>query len=82
MQVSKFHRMRLILDAGFTKEDINHTLKQINRTKRNRTLTMFVATTYPLMEDVEAVVESARRKFKRLIKNDKGKAGKMCLTQK
>jgi hypothetical protein len=29
---------------------------------------MFVATTYPLMEDVEAVMESAQRKFKRLIK--------------
>ena len=68
MQVSVFQRVRLITDAGFTKEDINNTLKLINRTKRNRTLTMFVATTYPLMEDVEAVMESAQRKFKRLIK--------------
>ncbi|KAL3807759.1 hypothetical protein ACHAXA_004226 [Cyclostephanos tholiformis] len=78
MQLNISQRMRLLSEAGFTKVDIHHTLKQINRTKRNRRLTAFLAETYPLMEDVEAAVESARRKFKRLIKKGNDRAGKIA----
>ena len=79
MQLNYCQRVRLLKDAGFTMVAINHNLKKVNREKRNRSLTSFLAMNYPLMEDAEAVMESACRKFKRLIKKDKGRARNMCL---
>ena len=81
MQLNYCQRVSLLKDAGFTMVAINHNLKKVNREKRNRSLTSFVATNYPLMEDVEAVMERAYRKFKRLFKKDKGRARNMCLSQ-
>ncbi|KAL3777514.1 hypothetical protein ACHAW5_001329 [Stephanodiscus triporus] len=70
MQLSHYQRLQLLLQAGFTTVDINRNRKQVNRAQRNRSFTSFFATNYPLVEDTEAVMESACRKFKRLIKKD------------
>lgn len=70
MQLSRYQKLQLLLQAGFTTVDINRNRKQVNRAQRNRSFTSFFATNYPLVVDTEAVMESACRKFKRLIKKD------------
>lgn len=81
MRLSYCQRVRLLKDAGFTMAAISHNLKKVNRDKKNRSLTIFVATNYPLLKDVEACIESACRKLKRLSSKDKGRARNMCLSQ-
>jgi hypothetical protein len=81
MQLSYCRRVRLLKDAGFTMAAISQNLKKVNRDKKNRSLTSFVATNYPLLEDVEAFMESACRKLKRLSNKDKGRDRVMCLSQ-
>lgn len=73
-----YMRMKLLSDAGYTKVDFRASKKQMSRAKMNRSMTKKVAYNYPLMK-VEDAVESACRKFKRLIKQDHWKADKLCL---
>mmetsp|Transcript_34342 Transcript_34342/g.60334 ORF Transcript_34342/g.60334 Transcript_34342/m.60334 type:complete len:319 (-) Transcript_34342:70-1026(-) len=75
MGFNYYQRKRLLSDAGFTEEDFKLTKKELNRAKLNRSITRQVVS-YPPLLKVETAVESACRKFKRLIKEDHWKQQK------
>ncbi|KAL7538551.1 hypothetical protein ACHAXR_008636 [Thalassiosira sp. AJA248-18] len=75
MCLNYYQRKNLLSHAGFTEVDFKQTKKEVNRAKLNRSLTRQVVSYYPLLK-VEDAVESACRKFKRLIKNDHWKSQK------
>jgi len=71
-----YNRKHLLSFAGFTKADFKKTKKEINRVKRHRSITRSVAAKYPILFKVEDAVESAGRKFKRLLNDDHWKSQK------
>jgi len=69
MMLNYYARKEILSNAGFTEIDIKQVTKKVNREKLNRSITKQIVHHYPLFK-AEAAVESACRKFKRLIKDD------------
>jgi len=78
MVLNYYLRKKLLSNAGYTKLDFKLSKKEVKRAKLNRSLTRQIVAHYPLSK-VEAAVESACRKLKRLIKEDHWKADRRCL---
>lgn len=81
MGLNYYARKRILSQAGFTEVDIKLSTKEVNRQKMNRSLTRSISSYYPLLK-AEAAVESACRKFKRLIKDDHWKEQKSLYVNK
>ena len=81
MGLNYYARKRILAHAGFSEVDLQRSKKEVGRTKLNRSLTRSVASYYPLLK-AEAAVESACRKFKRLLKDDHWKEQKSLYVQK
>lgn len=62
------HRQRKCLLQGYSEVDFNVAMKEVKRIKRNRNVTRQLAPYHP----VEAIVESACRKFKRIVLKQEG----------
>jgi len=75
MGLNYYRRKELLSNGGFTEVDFMLTKKELNRAKLNRSITRQVVS-YPPLLKVETAVESACRKFKRLIKEDHWKQQK------
>ena len=65
--LTKAHRHRLLQQQGYTPREIHRTQKQMEKIKYQREVTKFVATQYPLVQDLEDFVESTTRKVKRAL---------------
>ena len=74
MCLNYYQRKRLLANAGYTDVEIKQMKKEVSRTKINRNITKQVVGYKGYI--VEDAVESAKRKFKRLIKKDHWKADK------
>lgn len=75
MLLNYYQRKALLSNAGFSETDFKQVKKLVNREKTNRSITRSIVSHYPLLK-VEDAVESACRKFKRLIKEDHWKQQK------
>jgi len=76
MCLNFYMRKYLLLKAGFSEEDMKLAKKEASRTKLQRSITREVVSHYSPLVKVETAVESACRKFKRLIKDDHWKQQK------
>lgn len=65
--------MEILSNAGHTKVEVNQSMKDLNRAKINRSITKTMVKHYMLYK-VEDAVESACRKFKRLLRDDHWKS--------
>lgn len=74
MCMNYYQRKRLLANAGYTDVEIKQMKREVSRTKINRSITKQVVGYKGHI--VEDAVESAKRKFKRLIKKDHWKADK------
>ncbi|KAL7532661.1 hypothetical protein ACHAWF_004203 [Thalassiosira exigua] len=75
MMMNYYQRKGVLSKAGFTDLDFKASKKAMNKVKLGRSVTRQVATNTSLFK-TEAAVESAVRKFKRLIKDDHWKKQK------
>ena len=75
-----YRRKELLSNGGFTEVDFMLTKKELNRAKLNRSITRQVVAYYPLLK-LETAMESACRKFKRLIKEDHWKQQKFLFVK-
>ena len=75
MGLNYYQRKHLLSQAGYTEVDFKKTKKEVKRSKLNRVITKQVVA-YPPLLKVEDAVESARRKFKRLLRDDHWKRQK------
>ncbi len=75
MGLNYYQRKDLLWNAGYTEEDFKMSKKEGGKAKLNRNIIRSVVSHYPLWKAEEAV-ESARRKFKRLVKGDHWKQQK------
>jgi len=74
MGLNYYQRKALLCIAGHSEDDIKLATKEVGRTKLNRHMTRQLSS-YPVLK-AESAVESARRKFKRLFKDDHWKEDK------
>lgn len=72
---NRYQRKNLLTLAGFDDVDIKRAEKEIGRVRLHRSITRSVAVRYPLFKAQDAV-ESAGRKFRRLLKEDHWKSQK------
>jgi len=75
MRLNCYQRKYLLLMAGFTEEDMEMAKKKASIAKLQRSITRNVVS-YTSLLKMETAVESACRKFKRLIKDDHWKQQK------
>lgn len=75
MGLNYYRRKALLSNAGFTEVDFEVSKKEVRRDQLNRAITRQFVAYFPLMA-LETAVESAHRKFKRLIKEDHWKQQK------
>jgi len=67
MGLNYYHRMKILTVAGHTEKELKQSMKELKRAQWNRSITKGIVVRYPLFK-AEDVVESAGRKFTRLIK--------------
>eukprot|EP00580_Thalassiosira_gravida_P019651 CAMPEP_0201665306 /NCGR_PEP_ID=MMETSP0494-20130426/6490_1 /ASSEMBLY_ACC=CAM_ASM_000839 /TAXON_ID=420259 /ORGANISM="Thalassiosira gravida, Strain GMp14c1" /LENGTH=305 /DNA_ID=CAMNT_0048144233 /DNA_START=44 /DNA_END=961 /DNA_ORIENTATION=+ len=67
MCLNYYHRMKILTLAGYTEAELKLSKKDLKRAQRNRSITKSIVVHYPLFK-AEDAVESAGRKFTRLLK--------------
>uniref|UniRef100_A0A7S4RZQ0 Uncharacterized protein n=1 Tax=Ditylum brightwellii TaxID=49249 RepID=A0A7S4RZQ0_9STRA len=70
LNLNYFRRLKLLEMAGTSEEDLKTSKKDVSKIKRSRSVTRYFVSAQP----VEAAVESAVRKFKRVLKDDHWKS--------
>ena len=75
MGLNYYQRRDLLSAAGFEEADLRGAERELGKEQRRRELTRAVASRYLLFKSADAV-ESAGRKFKRLLRDDHWKSQK------
>lgn len=70
MQIDYYNRKNVLALAGVAEKEWKRRVKEVGRAKRKREITVRVLHSYQLVQ-AEMAVESACRKFKRLIRNNR-----------
>ncbi len=81
MGMNYYQRKAVLARAGYNEGDFKSSMKRLSKDKFNRSISRSVASNYPLLK-AEAAVESARRKFKRLLKDDHWKSEKKSFSKR